>query len=173
MFHLQTLLNVQKGPNSKRSIKKLKSSLRMEIMPIQIVDLTYFLKECLELICHLTCATIFAVERAQSWPENVNKLFTFQKCNNSNVQLRSEDVYYSQVHILSHQKLPWSPLDLEHLHLYLHLHIHAINIQHDGLVTCISLYLHWHLMATVMSTFILSLLYKESGRQIKKRAGLK
>lgn len=36
------------------------------IQKLQMVYLTNVLKECLEVICHLTCATIFAVERAQS-----------------------------------------------------------------------------------------------------------
>lgn len=51
------------------------------IQKLQMVDLTNVLKECLELICHLTCATIFAVERAQSWPKIRSKWLHCQKCN--------------------------------------------------------------------------------------------
>lgn len=59
-------------------LKRLKLE-RTAITPMQrmlTVDVTYSQKKCLELIeYHLTCATIFAVEKAQSWPEMWQKYF--------------------------------------------------------------------------------------------------
>lgn len=44
-------------------------------------------------------------------------------CDMSCVQV--QHVYYSQVHISSRQRLPWSLLDLEHLHPHLHSSKHT------------------------------------------------
>lgn len=78
---------------------------------------------------------------------------------------------HSQVRTWVLQKKPWSLPGPEHLHQYLHASDHRWvftgSPQQESLWLNIPnlLHLHWHLMATVMSTFILSLLHRKKDKR--------